>query len=129
MGYTVIQDERGGLYALRRGEPWRDCCGDGLILALAQEIEELREERDKLRDRIADLEGEAPRQPVPTGVRPGAGSLIKSFGGNAVRGCRFTFLAGNSEAFDQALFLSTQLKTCRRIGSPLMRRSFETKFR
>lgn len=31
------------LIALRYGKPWRDCCGDGLILALAQEVLELRE--------------------------------------------------------------------------------------
>lgn len=41
--YTVIHDER-GLRALRYGEEWRDCTGDGLILALAQEIETLREQ-------------------------------------------------------------------------------------
>ena len=40
--YTVIQDERGGLRALRYREEWRDCTGDGLILALAQEVGELR---------------------------------------------------------------------------------------
>jgi hypothetical protein len=41
--YTVIQEPNGGLKALRYGEKWRDCTGDGLILALAQEVEELRE--------------------------------------------------------------------------------------
>ncbi len=44
--YTVIQNDNGGIEALRYGEKWRDCCGDGLILALAQEIEELRNELD-----------------------------------------------------------------------------------
>ena len=39
--YTIIQDESGRLKALRYGEEWRDCCGDGLIYALAAEIEEL----------------------------------------------------------------------------------------
>lgn len=38
--YTVILPANGGLKALRYGEEWRDLCGDGLILALAQEIEE-----------------------------------------------------------------------------------------
>lgn len=41
--YTVIQDSSGYLRALRNGEEWRDCVGDGLILALAQEISDLRE--------------------------------------------------------------------------------------
>jgi len=42
--YTVILPKDGGLKALRYGEEWRDCCGDGLILALAQEIDTLREQ-------------------------------------------------------------------------------------
>ena len=40
--YTVQQDRKGMLTALRYGEPWRDCCGDGLILTLVQEISGLR---------------------------------------------------------------------------------------
>jgi hypothetical protein len=40
--YTVVQSANGGLHALRYGEPWRDCVGDGLILALAQAVEALR---------------------------------------------------------------------------------------
>jgi predicted HAD superfamily Cof-like phosphohydrolase len=40
--YTVIQDEQGRTRALRYGEEWRDCIGDGLILALAQEVDILR---------------------------------------------------------------------------------------
>lgn len=41
--YTVILEKNRGLRALRHGEEWRDCCGDSLILALAVEIEYLRE--------------------------------------------------------------------------------------
>lgn len=41
--YTVVIMPMGGLFALRYGEEWRDLTGDGLVLALAQEIEELRE--------------------------------------------------------------------------------------
>lgn len=44
------------------GEEWRDCCGDGLILALAQEIESLKQqlatierERDKWKQRVEQL--------------------------------------------------------------------------
>ncbi|MDA3808355.1 MAG: hypothetical protein PF440_10660 [Thiomicrorhabdus sp.] len=40
--YTVQQDRKGMLSALRYGEPWRDCCGDGLILTLVQEVSGLR---------------------------------------------------------------------------------------
>lgn len=40
--YTVIMTDDGGLRALRYGEEWRDLCGDGLVLALAHEIENLR---------------------------------------------------------------------------------------
>lgn len=42
--YTVQQDASGRLTALRYGEPWRDCCGDGLIYTLAAEVESLREQ-------------------------------------------------------------------------------------
>jgi hypothetical protein len=41
--YTVIQEARGGMRALRYGEEWRDLTGDGLVLALAQEVDALRE--------------------------------------------------------------------------------------
>lgn len=41
--YTFKQTANGATEALRHGEPWRDCTGDGLILALAQEVEHLRE--------------------------------------------------------------------------------------
>lgn len=41
--YRIIQSKSGGLRALRYDEEWRDCCGDGLILALAQEVQELRD--------------------------------------------------------------------------------------
>jgi hypothetical protein len=41
--YEVVQDHNGLLRALRHGEPWRDLGGDGLVLALAQEVAALRE--------------------------------------------------------------------------------------
>ncbi len=41
--YTVIHSDGRGLRALRYGDEWRDLTGDGLVLALAQEIEMLRE--------------------------------------------------------------------------------------
>ena len=40
--YTVVHDNGAGLHALRYGEHWRDMTGDGLVLAMAQEIEDLR---------------------------------------------------------------------------------------
>lgn len=40
--YTVVINDKGGLKALRYGEPWRDCCGDNLIFHLASELEEAR---------------------------------------------------------------------------------------
>lgn len=41
--YTVIHNDGLNLHALRYGEAWRDLTGDGLVLAMAQEIEALRE--------------------------------------------------------------------------------------
>jgi len=40
--YTVVFDSEGNLSALRYGEKWRDCIGDGLILTLAQDLDDLR---------------------------------------------------------------------------------------
>lgn len=39
--YTIIHDNGVNLRALRHGEPWREMCGDGMILAMAHRIEEL----------------------------------------------------------------------------------------
>lgn len=46
--YTVIQDERGSLKALRHGEEWRDLVGDNLVLSMGQEIEGLRQQLEAL---------------------------------------------------------------------------------
>jgi len=46
--YRVIFTKT-SLTALRNGEPWRDLCGDGLVLALAQEIESLQEQLNTTR--------------------------------------------------------------------------------
>lgn len=44
--YTVIFDDTVGelqFQALRYGTEWRDLCGDGLILAMLQRVEELQQ--------------------------------------------------------------------------------------
>ena len=41
--YTVIQQEDGAVHVERYDESWRDCTGDNLVLALAQELAGLRE--------------------------------------------------------------------------------------
>ena len=48
--YTIILPQDGGLHALRYGEKWRDLCGDGMVLALAQRIEELEETLLEIKD-------------------------------------------------------------------------------
>lgn len=42
--YTVVHNNGVALRALRYGEPWRDLSGDGLVLAMAQEVEDLKAE-------------------------------------------------------------------------------------
>ena len=43
--YTIEFDETtGNMQALRYGEPWRDLLGDGLVLAMLQEIGNLKEQ-------------------------------------------------------------------------------------
>lgn len=54
--YRLIMSVDGRLRALRYGEEWRDLCGDGLILALGQRIEELEADRDQARARLVGLE-------------------------------------------------------------------------
>jgi len=53
--YTVVLPEDGKLHALRYGEPWRECVGDGLILALAQDVGALRQKVVELEDCKARL--------------------------------------------------------------------------
>lgn len=49
--YTIEFNPRTGeLSATRNGEPWRDLSGDGLVLSLLQDIEELKQQRQKLID-------------------------------------------------------------------------------
>jgi len=48
--YTVIQNRNGALRALRYGEEWRDCLGDGLVLGLAQEVAELRQKIEEAKN-------------------------------------------------------------------------------
>lgn len=46
--YTIVMTEAGHLSAKRYGEPWRDLVGDGMVLTMAHEIEELREKNADL---------------------------------------------------------------------------------
>ena len=41
--YTIAHERGANLRVLRYGEEWRDACGDGFILACAQDIERLVE--------------------------------------------------------------------------------------
>lgn len=50
--YTIKHENGRNLRAERYGEPWRDLTGDGLILAMAYEIEELREAVQEFVDRV-----------------------------------------------------------------------------
>jgi len=47
--YTFIQRKGGACVALRYGEPWREHIFDGLMLAMANRIEELEAEVNYLR--------------------------------------------------------------------------------
>lgn len=53
--YTIIQASAGGLRALRYGEEWRDLTGDGMVLALAQEIQNLRDVLESIRKPSPEL--------------------------------------------------------------------------
>lgn len=53
--YSVLHYCGTNLHALRHGEPWRDLAGDGLVLAMAHEIEALRIQRAELLDALIEL--------------------------------------------------------------------------
>lgn len=52
--YTIINEleNGGGLRALRYGEEWRNLEGDNLVLSLFQELEEAKEEVERLREAL-----------------------------------------------------------------------------
>lgn len=58
--YTIVNElnDGGGLRALRNGEEWRDLTGDGMVLAMYHEIEQLQtqiSEADSLLSGAHDL--------------------------------------------------------------------------
>ena len=63
--YEVVQEAGGALYANRYGERWRELTGDGLVLALACEIEEAREKIAELEQRLCASEPEASPSAAP----------------------------------------------------------------
>lgn len=64
--YSVIHDSGTNLHVLRYGEPWRDCNGDGFILALAHEVETLREQISAVKPAT-----HSPWQPIETAPQDG----------------------------------------------------------
>lgn len=56
--YRVIMHKSGSMEALRYGEPWRKCDGDGLIYSLASEVRSLREQLKKAKV-AKELKGES----------------------------------------------------------------------
>jgi hypothetical protein len=76
--YTIVFDESTGkLYALRygagneNGGPWRNLVGDGMVLAMMQEIERLQEELAKLKESqkaLTETKKEAPVDPGSTRI-------------------------------------------------------------
>ncbi len=48
--YTIKLSDDGRIFTCDRyGEPWRDLCGDGMVLALVQRVLDLQEEVAGLR--------------------------------------------------------------------------------
>ncbi len=53
--YAVIHNNGQGLHALRYGEQWRNLAGDNLVMAMAYEIEELRESKEYCKRLVGEL--------------------------------------------------------------------------
>ena len=60
--YHVLHENGANLRALRYGKPWRDLTGDGLILAMAQRIEELEAARSLTTPERAETRGAIPTE-------------------------------------------------------------------
>lgn len=56
--YAVIMEDDGKLRATRHGEPWRDCIGDNLVLAMAQQIETFQTTQKHNKETLMHLEGQ-----------------------------------------------------------------------
>jgi hypothetical protein len=57
--YTIVQEDKPHqFYALRHGEKWRDLTGDGLVLALCQQLSDTQELAQKLQDSLIFLQEE-----------------------------------------------------------------------
>ena len=54
--YHVVLPVEGGLCALRHGKPWRNLCGDNLVLALANELDDARQKIAKLEQALKEKE-------------------------------------------------------------------------
>jgi len=52
--YTFVLPATGGLKCLRYGEEWRSLVGDGAVLALVQEVDNLRTTLREFRDAVAE---------------------------------------------------------------------------
>lgn len=77
-GYTVVFEEgTGRLHALRYGEEWRDCVGDKLLLALAYEVESLRDREQKLKAAVLELVSDAEAWRLGLDTRERAKELLK----------------------------------------------------
>lgn len=53
--YTVVMPDKGGLYALRHGEQWRDYVGDSLVWCLAAELRDAREKIKEDKQRLQSM--------------------------------------------------------------------------
>lgn len=47
--YTIVFGKNGSLKALRYGKEWQDLTGNGMVLALAQEIQNLKDQINLLK--------------------------------------------------------------------------------
>lgn len=75
--YTLSHSDGLNFKALRHGEPWRDLTGDGMVLAMLQEVESLDDKVAEQEKLIKSLQAqlEAARQPLHPGAQAGFTSV------------------------------------------------------
>lgn len=75
--YTLSHSDGLNFKALRHGEPWRDLTGDGMVLAMLQEVESLDDKVAEQEKLIKSLQAqlEAAHQPLHPGAQAGFTSV------------------------------------------------------
>lgn len=75
--YTLVFDPT-NMRALRYGEPWRDLIGDGLVMALGQEILDLKEALRRILEATPESTNSASIREFQSWINAVAGTALRT---------------------------------------------------